>query len=506
MNWKNLRQSTSILMLVIIISKIVGLFRDLILAQYFGTSNISDAYLIASSVPVLLFYFIGHSLSTAYIPMYNKIKYGSNISNALSYSNNLLNISLLLSCLLVIILFLYPNYVVQIFASGFDAETIAISSRLIKLSASSIFFMCVVHIFSGYLQANNSFLPPAAVSLPRNVVLVISIICASSYGLDILGWGLLLSFIFEFLFLFPFVLRRGYIYNFFIDIKDRNLKETSYIIMPILLGMSVSQVNKIIDRSIASNVVSGGISALSYASIINNAVQEILVTGIITILFSNCSKLVAQGKNKAVQANLSSTVKTMFFCLIPASIGIILFAEPIVEFILYRGNFNTNSIVMTTGALKCYTIGLVFLAIRDTLVKVFYAYKKTRITTITSIVAILLNILLNLFLSKFWGINGLALATSFSAIFHCLILYFIFQKKIMPMKNRDNIMFFCKCLLSSAIMGFVGQYAYSYCVVNKLSSFNSLLITMFICFSFYNILTFCFKCNPMSKYINNIYK
>jgi putative peptidoglycan lipid II flippase len=131
--------------------------------------------------------------------------------------------------------------------------------------------------------------------------------------------------------------------------------------MPIMLGVSVSQVNNIIDKSIASTVVEGGISALSYASIINNAVQEVLVTGIITILFANCATLVAKGEHELVKIKLSSTLQTFLTVLIPASCGVIILARPLVVCILGRGNFNENSVKMTVGALCCYTIGLSFL-------------------------------------------------------------------------------------------------------------------------------------------------
>ena len=96
----------------------------------------------------------------------------------------------------------------------------------------------------------------------------------------------------------------------------------------------------------ASILIIGGVSALSYASIINNAVQEVLVTGIITILFASCSELVAQGKHLEVKKKLSNTIDTMICLLIPASIGVIFLAEPIVKVILGRGNFDGNSIAL----------------------------------------------------------------------------------------------------------------------------------------------------------------
>ena len=194
--------------------------------------------------------------------------------------------------------------------------------------------------------------------------------------------------------------------------------------------MCVGQVNKIIDRSLASVVCVGGVSALTYASVINNAVQEVLVTGIITVLFSQCAELVVRGEHGKVKAKLETTINTMVFLLLPAAVGVIILARPIVALVFGHGRFDEESISMTTGALRCYTAGLLFLAVRDTLVKVFYAYKETKTTTVVSIASILINIIFNFVLYHFIGLNGLALATALSAVFNAVVLYVLLRKKI----------------------------------------------------------------------------
>lgn len=440
------------LMLVIVIAKLIGMLRDVVLANYFGTTNVSDAYLIASSVPTLLFYFVGHSISTAYIPMFHKIKTEDGEQKALRFSNNLISAALLVCTLIVAVLLIFPGFVIKVFAAGFDAPTAALAARFVRISAVSLYLMTIIYVFTGYLQANQSFLIPAAVSVPRNFVVILSIAAASAFGIGLLGWGLLAAYVAELLLLLPFTFRKGYRYRPVLDTKDPSMKETLYIVLPILLGLSVSQINKIIDRSLASTVIEGGVSALSYASIMNNAVQEVLVTGIITVLFANCAKLVADGHHNEVKRQLQSTLDTMIFLLVPASFGIIVLAEPIVKIILSRGNFDAVSISLTAGALRCYTVGLVFLAVRDTLVKVFYAYKNTKITTATSISAILINIVLNVILSRFFGINGLAFATSVSVIFNSCILYFLLRKKIGSFGLRQTAVGVLKTVLASAVM------------------------------------------------------
>lgn len=456
---KKFQKSTLTLMLVIVVAKFIGMFRDIVLANYFGTSNVSDAYLVAALVPTSVFYFIGNSISTAYIPMYSKVKEEKGEKVAQSFSNNLLNIGLVVSTLIVVFLVFCPMVAVRLFATGFDEETASIAADLIKISSPSIYFMTIVSVFTGYLQANKSFIVPAAVSVPRNIAIVMSIVVAAWYGINYLGIGLLVAYVFEFLFLLPFTLKKNYHYNLSVNLKDPNLKYTVYIILPILFGVCVNQINRVIDKSIASTIVEGGISALSYASIINNAVQEILVTGIITVLFASCAELVARGKYNEVKAKLSSTLNALCFLLIPASVGVICLARPIVKVILCRGSFDDTSIAMTSGALCCYTVGLCFLAIRDTLVKVFYAYKDTKTTTITSTAAIVLKIAISFLCADKWGINGLAIATSISAMFNSVILYVLLRKKIGDFGLKSFVSVTIKSLVSSGVMAFVIAYS-----------------------------------------------
>lgn len=140
MKREKIQKNISLLMVVILISKIVGMFRDVVLAKYYGTSNISDAYLVSNSVPTLLFYFIGHGLSTAFIPMYTKIKETQGAEKAERYTNNIINISLIFCTVIIVVLQVFPAQVVGLFAAGFDESTTALASQFIKISSYSLYF------------------------------------------------------------------------------------------------------------------------------------------------------------------------------------------------------------------------------------------------------------------------------------------------------------------------------------------------------------------------------
>lgn len=505
-----IKESTIFLMCAIVFAKIIGMLRDVVLANYYGTSEISDAFLIAISVPTLLFYFIGNAISTAYLPIFNKIRTKDGEEAAMRFSNNLLTISLLLCTVIVLALFFFPKQIVKVFAAGFDEGTLNITAYYVRFASFSLYFMTIISILTGYLQANKNFIIPAIISLPRNAIIMLSIIISSHFGNKVLGIGILLALFSECVLLFPFAKINKYKYKFVFELRSPNIKETLYITLPIILGVGVSQINKIVDKSIASTVVVGGISSLSYAAVINNAVQEVLVTGLITILFAKCAELVAEGKNEIVKQKLSSTVETMSFVLIPASFGVVVLSELIVKCVLCRGSFDSQSLLMTKGALCFYTIGLPFLAVRDSLIKVLYAYKDTKMPTLISIVGIFINVVFNFVLSKYMGINGLALATSISAIVQCIALYAILNKKIGCVIQQKQIHTIVASIASGFIMYLLIQHGLNSISFNIESDFVVMLLWLFIGCLIYILLSLILR-SPVAiqllkKVLTNKYK
>ena len=446
------RQNSISLMAVATVSKLIGMFREVALARCWGTTNVSDAYLIASAIPTILFYFIGHALTTAYLPMYNKVRSERGEKDALAYSNCLLTYSLILGIIIVSCLLLFPTTIVKVFAAGFDDETVNLTSLLITISAVSLLLMIVISVLSGFLQAHGRFVLPAFVSIPRNIALILSIFLSVRFSPLVLGIGILCAYAAEFLLLSVGSSRHEYHFRFSFHYERAVMNDTIRVVIPIFVGVGVGQINKVIDRSVATTVISGGVSALTYASIINTAVQEILVTGIITILFANCSRWVSEDKHELVKTRLCDTICTLVFVLIPGMCGIILLGVPIVKCILARGVFDAESVKLTSEALCCYAVGLPFLAFRDTFVKVFYAYRDTKFPTIVSSISIVINILLNLLLSKIWGINGLAIATSFSAMVNCIALFFGLIRKIGNFGLKEQGIVVTKSAMASAIM------------------------------------------------------
>lgn len=503
---KKIQKNIILLIAVIIISKFFGMIRDVVLAYYYGTTKVSDAYIVASSIPMLLFCFIGQAIATAYIPMYNKVKKEQGVEQADLYSNNIANISLLFSTFFIAVLFIYPQPIVKLFAVGFDSETSMLAARLVRISAASLYFMVLVSIGGGYLQINNNFLVPAAISLPRNIVIILSIVLAYLFDVALLGWGFLLAYLSEVIFLLLPIRKLNYRYKPYINFKDGNVKETLYVILPIIIGVGVNQIKNIVSKSIASTISEGAISALDYAFSINSAIQEILVTGVIAILFADSAAHVANEEHDKVKNKLSRTIKGIVMILLPATIGIIILSRPIVIVFFSRGNFNEQSVIMTTASLQLFSVGLIFTAIRDTLIKVFYAYRDTKTSMIISIISITVNIILSLILSRSMGVQGLALASSTSAIFHCITMYIFLNKKIGDFYLKDTIRVLIKSIVSGAIMAVAILPLYNTLIVIGVSSVLSFAVTVLSGIIIYSACAIAFKIEPAMEILSMLKK
>lgn len=497
MKSKNLKKSAVALIVISLVCKLIGMLRDVVLGYYYGTSATTDAYMIAVSVPTLIFYFVGHSIGTAYLPMFNQIRKQKGEEKALDYTNNLTCICLLIVTVLVAVLLIFTGPILKLFAPGFDQDTMALTIRLVRLCAASLYFMTLVSIWTGYLQANSSFAVPGAISLARNVIIIASIVAAAKFGVAYLGIGLLFAYVAECALLLPFAIKAKYRPKLTVRLREKEVSETLYLILPILIGVGVSQINKMIDKSIASTLTEGAVSALGYASVINTAVQEVLVTGIITILFAHCAELVAQGQHEKVKSRLSATLDMLCFVLLPATAGVIVLAREIVTNFFCRGSFDATSVAMTTGALRLYSCGLVFLAVRDTLVKLFYAYKDTKTTTITSVIAIAINIGLNFLLAHFFGINGLAAATSVAAAVQCIALYFLLRRKIGDYGFKKSTVSLIKSVIASLAMVLLLIALRRLGVFNKLPGLVFLGLMVIIGLACYLLVAWLIRTQPM---------
>ncbi len=487
-------------MILTFLSKVIGFFRDIILAYFYGASSTSDAYLISLVIPSVVFGFIGVGIVSAYIPMYNSIeqKYGSKEGDI--FTNNLVNVILVFSALLFIICAIFAEPLVKVFASGFEGKTLRLAISFTRITLASMFFGGIVFIFSGYLQIKGNHLAPSLMGLPLNLALIMGIILGSIIHINFLPYGKVAAVLLQLLFLLLFVYKKGFKYKPVLDLKDKHVKKMCILALPVILSSSVEQINKLIDRTIASNLAIGGISALNYANQLILFVQGIFVTSIMLVCYPIISKMAAKGNMIGLKNSLGQLIVVINVILIPATVGTIILAEPIIRLLFGRGAFTNDAIEMTSIALLFYSLGLVGFGIREVLNKAFYSLQDTRTPMINAMLSMLLNIVLNIILSRYLGVGGLALATSISGIVCTILLFISLRKKIGFFKVKIMMISFLKVLINSIIMGIMVKFSYML-LSDTLHLSVSLLISIIIGIAVYSLLIYFIKIKEVDEFI-----
>jgi putative peptidoglycan lipid II flippase len=498
-----MKRATLIIIGLTLISKIIGIGRDIALSYEYGANYISDAYLISFTIPGVVFAFLGTGIATIFIPIYTEIQEKKDIESANAFTNNLISILIIICTIIVIIGFSFSEAIVKLFAIGFDQKTMDLAVKFTQISMFGIYISVLIHVFSSYLNIKKNFHIPALMGIPFNVIIVVSVIVSADLNLLYLPIGIIVALIAQLIFLMPFVRKQGFKFKFTINKKDVYTKRLLLLSMPVIFGVSIDQINVLVDRSIASVIVEGGISALTYANRLNLFIQGIFVVSIATAMYPMISTMAATGNMKGLKKALINAVNGVILLVTPATIGAIVLAEPIVMFLFGRGEFDTKAISLTSNALFYYSIGMVAVGIREIFTRAFYALQDTRTPMINAAIALIINIILNLILSKYMGLSGLALATSISIIIGSFLLFFSLRKKIGTFGMKKVSKTLIKVLFISLVMGLIARLLY-FNLSPKIGSEASLIVSIMVGAISYLSMLFLMKVEGIDVIVKNI--
>jgi putative peptidoglycan lipid II flippase len=492
-----------LIMVLTILSKIFGFAREITLSYLYGASNISDAYIISTTIPRVIFGFVTVGIVAGFIPIYSKVfeKKGGKEANA--FTNNLINTLFAIITVIIIIALLFTDRIVRVFASGFDDETFKIAVDFTQISLFALYFAALVSIFTGYLQIKNNYIIPPLIGLPFNIIIIISLFISTKINILALPLGFVIAIASQFFFMIYPIRKTGYNYKKIFNIKDKYLINMAFISFPIILGISVNQINILVDRTIASQIAIGGISALNYASTLNEFVQGIFVISIVTVLYPMISKMAVKNEMDGLKRSLSRAITGINLLVLPATTVSMVFSVPIVTVLFGRGAFDFQAISMTSYAFFYYSIGMIGFGLREVLSRAFYSMQDTKTPMLNAAIGMVLNIILNIILSKYLGIGGLALATSIAAIITCLLLFISLRKKIGPFGMKRMTMSFTKIILASVVMALFAKTSFNY-LTSTISLDLSLLIAVIIGAIVYFVIIYFMKIDDVEVIINAI--
>lgn len=442
-------------MIITMIGKILGFGREILLSFYFGANGISDGYLISQTIPGTIFQFVGTGLATSFIPVYIKIKRDNGKTKADLFTNTIISIIMGFSTLVIIVVLIFARPIVKIFASGFSGQILDHTVLFTRITIFNLYFSAISYVFSSYLQANEIFAVTTFVAIPNSVIIMISIFLGAKYNLIALPVGSILSVFVQMLVLWAAMKNQDFCFKPNYGFKDHYVNEAAKLMFPVIIGISVNQINVLIDRTLASQILIGGISALLYADSLIMFVQGIFSQSIATVYYPSITKYVKEQDDQLLKEVVKEALTAVSFILMPIMIGCMIIAQDIIGALYGRGAFNKDAIILTGTALAFYGVGILGYGIREILSRIFYAFLDTKTPMRNAVAGMALNIILNIVLSKIMGIAGLALATSLSSTITAILLYKDMIKKIHGLFIKVDLKEYCKMGMAAVLMGVI---------------------------------------------------
>lgn len=496
-------KTSYILMIVTVIAKLFGLLREKALAQFFGTAIIADVFLVAFQIPMTFTNVISGATANGYIPIYDKVKQGESKSKADLFTSNLTNITFLIAFIVSIIGIIFARPLVKVMAIGFGEKELELCIFMTRVALLSLGATSVFSIFKAYLQIERKFVVSISHAIIMNLIIIVSMWISYKTSEMYLAVGILCAFVFQYIIFLPFIRKSGYKHSFKIDFKDENLKAMLKIIIPVLISTSVIELNFIISKSLASSLFEGAISTLNYAYKLQSFVTGIVITSITTAVYPEMARLGALKDYNGLKKQTSEAIFTMALLVIPASVGLFIFAEPIVKLLFVGGAFSNEDAKITAITLSFYAIGIIGIGIREIISRVFYTIMDAKTPVINSVIMVVLNVILSIVLVDKWGIRGLAFATSLSFIIGAILIVFSLKRKLGSVITKTTTKDVLKVVFASALMGLGSRLVFNF-LLGSIGSNLSLIVSIAVAGIIYIVSLFVFRTSEINTLINKL--
>jgi putative peptidoglycan lipid II flippase len=454
-------KSTGIVSSATFLSRILGLVREQVFAYLFGAGFATDAFIAAFRIPNLLRdLFAEGALSSAFIPVFTDYVTNQGKEKAWELANLILNLLLITLCVIVILGIIFSPYIVQLIAPGFGKEAgkQELTTLLSRIMFPFLLLVALAALVMGILNTFRHFGIPAVAPTMFNLGMIAGgIILSPLVNPPIMSMaiGVLLGGLGQFAIQLPSLRKIGLKYRFTINLHHPGVKRILILMAPATLGLASTQVNIFVNTLIASFLPQGSVSYLSYSFRLMQFPIGIFGVAVATVTFPIVSEHAARKDISRLLSTFTSSLKLVVFLTIPSAVFLAVASQPVISVLFQHGRFNYLDTLATSQALIFYCIGLfAYSSVRLT-ASTFYSMGDTKTPVKTSIVAVAVNIILNLLLMRPLGFRGLALAASVSAMVNLFLLIFVLDKRIGPLDRKDIEKTFLKILSSAIFMGLI---------------------------------------------------
>ena len=435
-------------MVALIFGQLAGLVRGILVARAFGASPELDAFVYSNRVCETLFLLVaGGALGSTFLPAFTGLLAKDDRDSAWKLASSLANtVTLTLSLLAVLVAVFAPQVVRYALAPGLykNPELFALTISLLRIQLISAILFGLGGLIVGILNAHQVFLIPAVTPAMYQLGIIFgAVVLAPSMGIYGLAWGVVIGALLYLLIQIPFLLKQRGTYTPALGLDDPNTRQVILLMGPRLLGVAVVQLNFWVNNILASTMEGGSAAGLSYGFSLMLVAQSAIAQSVAIAALPTFSTQYALGKIDEMRASLAASLRGILLMAVPASVGLIILREPLISFLYQRGKFDEHDVQLTAWALLWYAAGLVGHSIMEVLTRAFYAQQDTKTPVIIGTVAMGLNVVFSILLSKLFAqvgwfpLGGLALANSSATALEATALFIFMRRRLDGIEGRS---------------------------------------------------------------------
>ncbi len=461
-----LLRSSGVVSFFTMLSRFLGLARDVVFARVIGAEALADVFFVAFKIPNFFRrLFAEGAFAQAFVPILGEYREKGSVAAVRELVSRVAgNLGLTLIFITLVIVVASP-LMAAVFAPSWymdNPSKFAATSEMLRITFPYLLFISMTGLAGAVLNSYDRFAVPAFTPLLLNVTLIFAALIGAplfdqpAYAL---AWGVLFAGIIQFIFQLPFLRSIHMLPMPRVDWQHSGVKKVLALMAPAIFGVSVSQINLLLDTVLATFLPTGSVSWLYYSDRLSELPLGVFGIAIATVILPNLSRHHIAQSNQAFSQTLDWALKMILVVAVPAAAALMLLAEPILVTLFYYGEVMTlRDMTMASLSLEAYAAGLIAFMLIKVLAPGFFARQDMRTPVRIGVIAMALNMLFNLILviplHKYWQIGhlGLAAATSLSAFINAILLFLSLRKKAIYQPSKGWLKFFIGLMCSVVIM------------------------------------------------------
>ncbi|MBV5340882.1 MAG: murein biosynthesis integral membrane protein MurJ [Deltaproteobacteria bacterium] len=465
---RNIARAAGILGSATMLSRIMGMVRDMVVSRLFGAGLATDAFFAAFQIPNMLRRFFAEgALTAAFVPTFSSTLTKHGEEKARELANTCFTLLTIVMAAITLVGILLSPVIVGLMFPGFKAEPgkLELAVLLNRLMFPYIFFISLVALCMGILNTLRHFFTPAISTVFLNISMILAAFCLRGFfeaPITALAVGVLIGGCIQLIMQLPVLWSKGFPLRPNFNFSSPEVRSIGLLMLPSVFGVGVYYLNITVSAILASLLPQGSISYLYYAQRLFEFPQGVFTASVAQAVLPSMSRQAAVGDIAGMKETLSFGVRLMLFITIPAMAGLMVCSTPIFSLIFMGGAFDYETAVNSAQALLYYSAGLSFVALTRVLAPVFYALKDTKTPVFTALITFIINLCLSLALMGPLKHGGLALATTLSALCNMLLLLWLLRRKIGSFGGNRIMLTALKSSLASIPMAAAVWYGCSF--------------------------------------------